>query len=142
MSEYRASASDQPLLIAAFNGRIFGLDPASGSIVWEFELPEGRFPVHIAVADDRVFAAALDKLHCLDAKTGARQWDTALAFQGVSEVRVMGHALLVVSNGELECFSLTGEALWQNGFVGKGWGVISLGGPLVQPLSGPPASNR
>ena len=127
--DYRQLPGSTAPLIAAFNGRIFGLEREDGSVRWDNRLSTTGFPVHFDIAHGRIYAGVHNELFCVDLDGGELFWKVKLRFVGVTRVMVDGERIYVASSGELECVGITGEPLWANGFEGKGYGVIALGLP-------------
>jgi outer membrane protein assembly factor BamB len=128
--EYRNSPTAKGPLVVAFNGRIFGIERHDGSIRWEHQLQSAAFPVvRFTIYEGRIYVGNHDRLWCIDYETGETHWNTRLRFTSVTGVLCDGHRVFVASSGELECVSLSGELLWENGFDGKGYGELALGIP-------------
>ncbi|WP_437785617.1 outer membrane protein assembly factor BamB family protein [Sorangium sp. So ce1097] len=129
MSEYRTTAA-KPVLVAAFLDQIFGVDPATGSVLWEHKLEGMRHSsTALVITPEAVYAAPFSSVACLRYPTGELLWETKTAMQGRATLLLEGDRLFVAKLGEIECFSLTGKSLWHNQFKGKGMGPVTLGVP-------------
>jgi outer membrane protein assembly factor BamB len=128
MSTYRV-AGPPPVLVAAFGGRMYGIDPPTGRILWERELDIAGNPATLLLTPDTIFAASYSNLVCLRYPTGDVLWTTAKRTVGRSTMLLEGGLIFVGTAGEMECFSLTGQSLWHEKFKGKGVGEVALGVP-------------
>ncbi|MGK3994318.1 outer membrane protein assembly factor BamB family protein [Sorangium sp. So ce1024] len=129
MSEYRATAA-KPVLVAAFLDQIFGVDPATGSVLWEHRLEGMRHSsTALVITPEAVYAATFSSVACLRYPTGELLWEAKTAVQGRATLLLEGDRLFVAKLGEIECFSLAGTSLWHNRFKGKGMGPVALGVP-------------
>ncbi|MEM9914664.1 MAG: hypothetical protein AAF911_06870 [Planctomycetota bacterium] len=73
-------APDSPYLFVGGRSRVFALDKASGTIIWEVELKSGWFKtgndfVTLSEGLDRLFAFTHGIAFCLDKYSGAIIWD-------------------------------------------------------------------
>lgn len=123
--------SDRPVLVVAFNGRVFGLDARTGQRVWSHDIKPGHGEVELVVQPNRVFAAAGRTLVCLAYPTGELLGKTTLpgTYESRPTMMANGDLLYVATGGELTCVDAAGRALWHEPFVGKGLGSIALGFP-------------
>jgi outer membrane protein assembly factor BamB len=117
------------VIVAAFSGRIFGLDARNGEVIWEHELDTAGNPIALLITADAIYAATFHNLACLHYPSGRRVWSVPTRIGGRATLLLEGDRLLVGKNGEVECFTLAGESSWHNGFKGKGIGPVSLGVP-------------
>ena len=114
------------ILIAAFDGHIFGMNPATGGVIWEQEVPGAYTRLYINEA--YTLALSGGALLCLETKTGRVYWKAeaygeTLLFPG-------GPFVFVGSHGEVQCHSIVdGRRLWREAFKGKGTTVVALGVP-------------
>lgn len=115
-------------VVAAFGGRVFGLDPSTGRVLWEHEV--GSHTPRIIVTDTRVFVAG-NQLLCLTYPDGAVVWkQEQYTSLGATFILSEGR-LLSGSGGEVVCYSaIHGELLWTNKFPGKGSAEVALGTPF------------
>jgi outer membrane protein assembly factor BamB len=82
----RRSTADRTLadlIFVGFNSRVIALDRYSGELVWEWKSPEGRGYVTLAVDGDRVIAAVMGYIYCLDPLFGQEVWRNTLPKKGV-----------------------------------------------------------
>ncbi|HEX7602207.1 MAG TPA: PQQ-binding-like beta-propeller repeat protein [Polyangiaceae bacterium] len=119
-----------PVLVSAFNGRVFGLDVETGATLWEQEIPSnGNGAIALQVTATAVYAAASGTLMAFRYPTGEKLWSADTADYGAT-LLVEGDKILVgAAAGEIACFTTTGERLWNNGFKGKGQGPVALATP-------------
>jgi outer membrane protein assembly factor BamB len=128
MSTYRA-AGPAPVLVVAFSGRIFGLDPPTGRALWEHEIDLAGNPTTLIITPSAIFAATFLNLVCLRFPTGEVLWSVPTKVTGRATAILEGDLVFVGKGGEIECFSLGGQSLWHEKFKGKGAGEVSLGVP-------------
>lgn len=130
---YREDArEDRSVLVVAFAGQVFGLEPRTGSIVWEHALNRHRWgEVEVLVQGGRVFATDGRELHCLDYRTGSPIGRVVIPdrYKGRPSMVIEGDRIFVASQGEVTCFSVAGDLLWAQEFSGKGMGAVALGFP-------------
>ncbi|WP_434047728.1 MULTISPECIES: outer membrane protein assembly factor BamB family protein [Sorangium] len=129
MSEYRTTAP-KPVLVAAFLDHLFGVDPVTGRVLWEHKL-EGMMQSSTAllITPTAIYAASFSRITCLRYPTGELLWEAKTAVSGRATLLLEGDRLFVGKQGEIECFSITGQSLWHNRFKGKGMGPVALGVP-------------
>ncbi|XXX81546.1 PQQ-binding-like beta-propeller repeat protein [Sorangium sp. So ce134] len=128
MSEYRTTAA-APVLVAAFLGQIFGVDPVTGRVLWEHKQDgAGYSSTALLITPAAIYAATYNSIACLRYPTGELLWQAPTA-HGRATLLLEGDRLFVAKQGEIECFSLTGQSLWHNRFKGKGMGPVALGVP-------------
>jgi outer membrane protein assembly factor BamB len=129
MDFYRTDPRKADVVIVAFNGFVFALEPESGVFRWEVEV-EGTF-VRIVLEDDRVYALG-QSLVAIELATGKpifRQWTPG------STLLVEDERILVGGNGEVHAFAKRdGRPLWSQTFPGRGLGAVAIaaGGRVVQ----------
>jgi len=120
-----------PVLIAAFNGRVFGLDAETGTTLWEHDIPSsGNGAIALQVTATAVYAAVSGTLKAFRYPTGEELWTASAPGVYGATLLVEGDRVVVATaEGEIACFTTTGERLWNNGFKGKGQGVVALATP-------------
>ena len=114
-------------LVAAFDGRVYGMDPLSGQRLWVYEA-DARFQatVRLGVEQGRVFALMPSALVCLDLASGSVIWRVAPAGPG-DTLLVRGGFVFIGRFGEVRAHSASnGQALWNDAFKGKGMGHVAL----------------
>lgn len=123
---YRTNPTPPPILVVAFQGRVFGVRKTSGRKVWEHRFDLDTV-VRVRVRDGRVFAAG-SSLVCLDLATGATRWSAQISgalFSGT--LLVDGDCLLVGDSGMVACYDVRdGKLLWVNRFEGEREGHVTL----------------
>jgi outer membrane protein assembly factor BamB len=125
---YRA-LPESPILVVAFNGRVFGLNAKTGERVWSYEGMQSEMAVVRAIVDNmRVYASSGTKLSCLDYASGRCLWQVEIGMQSSTLMTSAGR-IFVGGQGKLRCFADDGSLLWEEGFKGKGLGVIALALP-------------
>ncbi|MCK6550509.1 PQQ-like beta-propeller repeat protein [Myxococcota bacterium] len=128
MSTEHASRVERPL-VAAWSGRVFGVDRATGEVLWEHELDTAGNATALIVTDTHVFAATFRELAALRYPTGELLWTISTTAIGRATLLLDGDHLFVAKSGELECVSTAGRWLWHERFAGKGAGYAALGVP-------------
>jgi hypothetical protein len=129
---YRTDASpDRTLLISAFLGKVFGVDRATGEIRWKAVL-ESHGCVELAVGDGIVVALTSQKLAFFDYATGralrvVERKDDAMS--GRATMLFDSGQLLVAGYGAVACYTLQGDLVWKQPFVGESYGELAMGFP-------------
>jgi len=129
---YRQDASvDRSILVVAFNGRVYGVDRATGVRRWEGPELEAS-ELHLEVTEGIVVVSKRGMVVLLDYASGA----LLTAIQVPGEVAAARATVLVAApyvyigaDGELFCYSMRGERIWHDPFRGKGHGRIALALP-------------
>jgi outer membrane protein assembly factor BamB len=117
----------ESILVVAFSGHVFGVDPSSGEIAWSHDV--GSETPRLIVTDTRVFAAG-NGMCCLAYPSGELIWQTKSYVSRTATFMKSGDRLFAAINGEVECYSaVDGKSLWTNKFRGKGSDVVALGTP-------------
>jgi len=127
--QYRNAAVPTGPVVVTFNGRVFGLEPETGAVRWEHRLEGWRSTARLAITEQHVVIATHTDVHCFDYQTGEEYWKVKRVHSGAASVLVVNERVVVASNGEVECVTMTGEPLWSNGFAGKGYGALAMGVP-------------
>jgi outer membrane protein assembly factor BamB len=124
-------ATEAPIVVVAFNGRIFGMNPTSGERAWSYEV--GSFGVRIAFSDDRVFAINITTIICLDYRTGVEQWKAEWKCPATAtdaSLLVQDERVFIGGGGTVTCYSaVDGKQLWRDEYKGQGHGSVSIGVP-------------
>ncbi|WP_437682183.1 outer membrane protein assembly factor BamB family protein [Sorangium sp. So ce131] len=129
MSQYRETAA-APVVVAAFVGQIFGVNPVTGQVVWEHKMESGGgASTALLITPEVIYAATYTSVACLRYPTGELLWQAKTVALGRATLLLEGHRLFVAKQGEIECFSLAGQSLWHNRFKGKGMGPVAMGVP-------------
>ena len=71
------------LLYVAFTKYVIALDRATGTLQWEWLIPDGKRYPALLVDGDKVFVSAMGYTYCLDASTGALIWENPLSGYGI-----------------------------------------------------------
>jgi glucose dehydrogenase len=141
---------DQGLLFGACGRHLFALQPQSGKVEWDNNLPDLTF-THTCLASNRamfprntrpeeagqerkIFLGTAGHVLCIRQATGMELWRKELPNVGTNLVTVLyeGKRIFAGSNGLLFALdSETGEILWENGLSGLGYQVICCGTDLV-----------
>jgi outer membrane protein assembly factor BamB len=128
---YREPSEQGPVLVAAFNDKVFGLDKRSGQVAWKFQFRRQiGFALRVQIEGGRVYALG-DELACLDYLTGRPLWRTPLSSTlARGTLLVEGGRAFVADGGEVTCLSADdGRVLWSEGFKGEGQGKVTLALP-------------
>jgi outer membrane protein assembly factor BamB len=116
-----------PILVVAFNGTVYGLEPTTGREVWRYEVASAV--PGVAFDGDRVYASG-NGVAALDYLTGRELWRVKSAFGGMkSSVVAQGGLVFVAWSGEVECYTRDGKRLWSQPFKGEGHGETAMGFP-------------
>ena len=129
---YRASSSeDRSILVSAFNGKVFGLDRATGQPRWSINLHAHGGEVELAVQDGMVVACTPSLLTFIRYDNGqvVKQVPLVGAYPRRPIMMIDGRQIFVARNGEVACYTLGGDPLWVQPFDGMGMGSVALGFP-------------
>lgn len=127
-----STAQDRTILVVGFRGQVFGLERATGHVVWETPLGD-RFAdeTEIWIGNDVVIAASRTRLAFIAYETG--QLYASIPLPGSYESRptmlVDEEHVYIGRRGELSCFTTRGQPVWFNPFKGKGLGSMAIGLP-------------
>ena len=121
-----------PLIVTAFNAKVFAVDRATGDIAWRFLLVRGDI-VELAIDDQVVIACTTGALVFLDYATGSeikyiRREDIA-AGGARPTMLVDDHHVYITGSGTLACYSTRGDLRWEQKFSGEGYGHAAIGVP-------------
>lgn len=129
---YRDNAApDRSILIAAFNGNIYGIDRTTGRFVWSGQIEDRGGYVEIAIESGMVIACTRTRLAILDYRTGAAIAAVPLVGEYASRPTMVVDQgqILIARNGEVTCYAMNGQPLWFQPFEGLGAGGLALGLP-------------
>jgi len=131
MKMYRENATeDRSLLIVALSGNVMALDARSGKRRWEYAL--GGVATEVLVHGGRVYVVGSQRpFVVLEYATGREMVKHAnlATWNGRPTMLIDQGRVFVASGGEVFCFDLEGELLWQNEMKGRGIGSIALALP-------------
>jgi outer membrane protein assembly factor BamB len=129
MTTFREGAPT-PVVVLAIESRVLGIEPGTGEVRWEHNLASlSSTPTALLITPNHVFAAANNKLYCLEYPTGTLLWKAEVP-NGRAVLLLDGGRLFVsTSSGKIECYTLDGQRLWQNPLKGKGTGAVAIGVP-------------
>lgn len=118
-------------MVAAFGGKVFGVDRATGAVRWRVVVEEYGAEVEIAIEAGVVVACSSSMLTFVRYATGQvlRQVKLVGEYPRRPIMLVDQGQVLVARNGEVACYSLTGDPLWQQPFDRQGLGSVALGLP-------------
>lgn len=117
-----------PILVVAFDGKVFGLEPTTGREVWRYEI--GAYVPAVAFDGERVFVAATGHVAALDYLSGRELWRHKSEFGATKQIVVaQGGLVFVAWASEVECFTRDGRRLWGQPFKGQGYHETALGFP-------------
>src|SRR6516164_2850000 len=82
------------MLLVALNGRVTALKKDGGEIVWSTKLPGRANFVTLTGDGNKVYAASIGEIHCLDLISGKLLWSNGLKGHGwgLASVWVPGQA--------------------------------------------------
>jgi outer membrane protein assembly factor BamB len=118
-----ASLDPRHVYVPLQSNVVVAIDRETGKRIWSEEI-ETVWPV--AAGADKVFIAASDELHALDAATGARLWRASFDDRAVlAPMQVRGDRLLVLTApDELRALRISdGFQLWRHEFGGRASGA-------------------
>ena len=131
----RNAAEDRSLLVAAFAGRVFGIDARTGERRWEHRIGGALAggEIELLVEGDRIFAKGSGPtLALLEYPTGrlVGQLELPGTYHGRSTMLLEGGLLFVASRGEITCVRAADAAVvWHDPMKGKGIGSVALAFP-------------
>ncbi len=120
---------------------MFGLEPDTGVVLWEREVPSFR-GMHIltpVVWRDRVFTSPYKQRSFLfsveEAESGwqtSQQWDSKVTGYMSTPVVIDDHLYLHLGNGRLTCLDLeTGQDTWTSQSFGDYWSMVAQGEKIL-----------
>lgn len=122
-----------PLLIVGFASRVFAIDRATGHVAWRVELDsDSADTVELAIDERVVIACTCSQLAFVEYQTGtirARVKRRDVARGSRPTLLVDGDHLYIGGSGQIACYALSGELLWDHGFGNQASGVVALGVP-------------
>jgi outer membrane protein assembly factor BamB len=126
---HRAPANN--VLVTAFSNQIFGVDIASGQIVWQVVPPSGYGEVELAIEEGVVIAANANCVTFIDYASGHVHASVPIPgeYGRRPTMIVSGGRVFVARNGEVSCLTTRGQPVWVQPFTGKGIGSVALGVP-------------
>lgn len=122
-----------PLLVVAFNGKVFGLERATGTVTWRVEVEPNGEVVELLIDDTTVIACTKSYLAFIDYASGELRNLLKRRDEGVGQRPVMifdNDCLFVASSGFACSYSLDGQLLWDQKFTGERFGETALGFPF------------
>jgi len=119
------------VLVVGLNGKLFGLERATGEPRWSFELPGWqRGEVFLAIRYGLVVASShVDSISALDYLTGTLRWTSATTQSGRATIVVEHDVIVCAKNGYLDCYDHQGARRWAQPLSGQGLGRAALGFP-------------
>lgn len=117
------------VLVTAFSNQIFGVDTASGQIVWQVVPPNGYGEIELAIEDGIVIAANSTSVSFIDYASGHVHANVPIPgeYGRRPTMIVSGGHVYVARNGEVSCLTTRGQPVWVQPFTGKGMGSVALG---------------
>jgi outer membrane protein assembly factor BamB len=125
-----SSEEDRSILVAAFNGKVFGIDRATGQVRWKFTgLTHGV--IELAVGLGVVVACGMQELAFIEMASGRSLRMVHLVGEYASRpiMLIDGPHIFVARGGEIGCYTTGGDWLWSQPFTGEGLGRMSLALP-------------
>lgn len=135
---YRDNATgpepDRSILVVGLNECVIGLDRLTGAIRWEHKIGSGssliRGEVSLSINYGVVVASGYwNEVVCLDYLTGALRWSVATRQTGRATILLEPDQVVCIKDGYVDCYSPTGQHLWQQPLTGRGVGRGALGYP-------------
>lgn len=130
---FRTTPSTTPILVAAFNGSVFGLHARTGRRIWRYA--GMGHTIRLAVHQERIIALG-DHLACLDEATGTLLWRNEVPHTLIwGTLLVHGDLIVAADAGEVGVYDAgDGKQLWHERFKGEGVSVVAVafGGKAVQ----------
>jgi len=122
---------DTSILVVGINGKLLGIDRATGEVKWEDPLEGGGYgEVYIVWLRDVMFVSAGGKsVFCFRYPTGRKLWYAETSAPGRATMLVQGAHLFVAKGGEVECFTHDGAKLWTQALPGRSQDNITLALP-------------
>ncbi|MBA2545134.1 MAG: PQQ-binding-like beta-propeller repeat protein [Deltaproteobacteria bacterium] len=123
------------LIVTAAGGKLIGLDPENGAVVWENGLDGGGHgEVALAITEQRIFASASrGALFCLAYPSGTQLWTAKTSSSGRATILVEGPNVLVAKHGHIDCYDVSsGDRRWSSPLPGHGTVAIGVPGNVVQ----------
>lgn len=128
---YRQDAHpNRSTLVTAFAGKVFGLDRRTGATLWTHALDQNGV-LEIAIHEGVVIVVTRGTLSFIDYATGRGLARVTLVGQWAGRPTMIvddGH-IYIGRHGELSCYKLTGQPVWNQPFPGQGMGGMALGLP-------------
>lgn len=128
---YRESADeDRSVAVFGLNGRVFGIDAASGRRLFEHQVGSGD--IELEVGHGRVFAHPHGaELFVFEYPSGRQIGHTRLPgdWPGRATMLLYDQRLFVCTGGEVTCVNLDGQVLWHDPMKGKGVGSVAIAFP-------------
>ena len=124
--------TNRDLLITAFGGKVFALERTHGAVRWHLVLEDNAFVIDLHIGATVVLAVTISLLVFIDYATGSvhRKVEQAGKHRAARpQVLIDGQHLFVARNGEVVCYTLGGDHLWTQPFIGQGYGEVALGFP-------------
>jgi len=109
----------QMLYVGTHESEVLAIDLSTQEVLWRYNESTGELPYHssAAVTDKRVIVGCQDKkLHCLDRKTGVRQWAFLSRGQINSSPVVVGNSRVFVGSNDGHIYEIglqDGKQRWK-----------------------------
>lgn len=130
---YREPATTpRDILVSAFSGKLFGLERRTGKIRWELTLAHSQGVVDLHIGDTVILAVTTRMLAFIDYATGKLLREVQQTSDNLSirpTALLDGEHIHVARDGEVSCYTLSGDHVWTQPFAGKGYGAVALGFP-------------
>ena len=131
------SMPEPEIVVVAMNHTLFGLDRATGAIVWQSEIERGqRGAVALAIVGQLVIASPLGYgIHAFDLRTGFSAWTADTTSAGRATLLVDRDRVVCAKAGHIDCVALAdGKLLWSQPLTdhGQGWASLGVPGNVVQ----------
>ena len=109
----RGDLTDDLLIVAGGNGRVYGLDRRTGEVAWEYQ-GTGPYNAAVVIIDDVAIVGSLSgHAEGIDTSSGRGLWRIGLGSSIRSVTR--GHEVAIVNNSPLEALTAGGDLVWRYG---------------------------
>lgn len=99
-------------IVASDNGRVYGLDRATGAQRWEFEGDRSYLAGVVMLGNVAVVASAYGKIQGINAQTGAALWTVDAGGHFIYRITTDGELAYAV-NGRLFALNARGQIVWR-----------------------------
>lgn len=125
---YRADGQKLDNLVVVLGGRVAGINPLTGVVVWQHQFKSSRMRIEIYRETIYVLVSDAHKVVGLKYPTGEKLFETELpgTYYSSPTMFIERQRVYVAVGGELSALTLDGELLWANEFPGWGTGAMTI----------------
>lgn len=122
---------DRSILVVGLNGKVYGIDRATGELRWRNDLKGGGFGEVFLAVDYGVIVASAGgaMMYCLDYLTGQERWRAATQASGRATILIEPDHIVCAKGGYVDAYTVEGRRLWSQPLSGAGVGRVALGYP-------------